>query len=294
MSVDKKVEVDAWMPLWIGKYLADTQRLTRDQHGGYLLLLMAYWRNAGPLEDDDQDLAVIAKASPKEWKELRTRLAKFFTVADGVWRHERFDEELAAAQARAISATKRGKAGAGARWGAKPKQSETDAPSMPEALPNDVLDHCPTPTPSPIPISTTSVTHTHRADARASPTPAAHVCWLMKQAGIGDVNPGNQILAELLKAGATHDEFQAAAQKSVENRKGFAYALGIVRKSRAEAKAMSGEILSGPLPVAESTYQREKRENASKFAPGIAAEAPATAKPTEILESLNVVSIGSR
>lgn len=292
MTVDKKT--DAWMPLWIGAYLADTQRLTRDQHGGYLLLLMAYWRNNGPLEDDDVELAQIAKASPKEWKDLRPRLAKFFTVADGVWRHKRVEEELAAAKTRSTNATKKAKAGAEARWGAKPKQPETDAPSMPQALPKDVLNHCPTPTPSPTPIPTTSVAHTHNADAGDPPSPTARVCWLMKQAGIADVNPGNQVLVELLKAGATNDEFQAAAAKAVENHKGFAYALGIVRKSRVEAKAMAGTIHTGPMPVTESTYQRERRELASKFAPGISSEAPTTYQPTEILESLNVIAIGSR
>lgn len=293
MTVDKKT--DAWMPLWIGAYLADTQHLSRDEHGAYFLLLMAYWRNAGPLQDDDKRLAAIVKATPKEWKTLRTTMAEFFTVANGRWQQKRVDQELAAAKDRSDNSTRKAKAAAEARWGDKRKQSPPDAPSMPGALPEVVLDDCPTPTPSPTPLFTTSVAHTHNADASAPPSPTARVCWLMKQAGIADVNPGNQVLVELLKAGATNDEFQAAAEKAVENHKGFAYALGIVRKSRVEAKAMAGTIHTGPLPTTESTYQREKRENASKFAPGIAAEGPtAGAPPTEFLEITNVVAIENR
>lgn len=147
---DKKT--DAWMPLWIGAYLADTQHLTRDEHGAYFLLMMAYWRNKGPLQDDDKRLASIVKASPKEWKALRQVMSEFFTVNDGSWRQKRIDAELAGAGDRQDAAQRKAKAAAEARWGKYPKQPPSNAPSMPQALPEDMHEECPTPSPTPLGI----------------------------------------------------------------------------------------------------------------------------------------------
>lgn len=111
------MKTDAWMPLWIGSYLADTQHLARDEHGGYLLLIMAYWRTGTPLPDDDKRLAAIARATSKEWKVLRPVMAEFFTVADGLWRHKRIDQELEGAANNRAQKSAAGKASAAKRWG---------------------------------------------------------------------------------------------------------------------------------------------------------------------------------
>jgi hypothetical protein len=53
------------MPLYVGDYLADTGRLTTEQPGAYLLLILDYWRN-GALPDDSI-LATICGLSATAW-----------------------------------------------------------------------------------------------------------------------------------------------------------------------------------------------------------------------------------
>lgn len=121
---------DDWMPLHIGPYLADTTNLTRDQHGAYLLLLMAYWRRGGPLPADDGQLAAMAKASPAEWRKLKPVISPLFVEVDGQWRQKRADEELAKAKERVEGAVAAGKAGAAARWR---KHSDSNSDRITEA-----------------------------------------------------------------------------------------------------------------------------------------------------------------
>lgn len=141
-------KTDAWMPLWIGAYLADTMKLTTVQHGAYFLLLISYWRERAPLVDDDEELRSITKTERAEWKRMRPVMAKFFRVSDGVWWHKRVEAEIAAADERAKKSSEKAKKAAEARWGAPDKQTSSNAPSMPGALPKDMHGECPTPSPS--------------------------------------------------------------------------------------------------------------------------------------------------
>ncbi len=140
-------KTDAWMPLWIGAYLADTQHLSRDEHGGYLLLLMAYWRSAAPLPNDDKRLAAIAKATPKEWKALRPVLAEFFAVTAEIWTHKRVEIELASAGKKKTDAVAKAAAAAAARWAKE--HASSNAPSIAPSSPQALLGPCPTPSPTP-------------------------------------------------------------------------------------------------------------------------------------------------
>jgi uncharacterized protein YdaU (DUF1376 family) len=140
----KSAKPDTWMPLVIGDYKKDTGRLTRDLHGGYLLLIMEYW-TTGPLADDDAELAAIVLATPREWKAIRPKLARFFQIDAGIWRHKRIDAELAEATERKARESEKGRAGAAARWGNKdgPGNPTGNARGKARAKP----EQCPPPSP---------------------------------------------------------------------------------------------------------------------------------------------------
>lgn len=122
------MKTDIWMPLYIGDYLADTMRLSTEQHGAYILMLMEYWRS-GPLPDDDEELAAMTKLPLSQWRKHRKKLVRFFAIQEGYWRHKRVDEELAAAAARREAASKNGKKGGRPR---KQTESQPKAKQKPE------------------------------------------------------------------------------------------------------------------------------------------------------------------
>lgn len=75
---------NAWMPLYVGDYLADTMHLSGAEHGAYLLLLMHAWRT-GPLPDDNTRLAAIARTEPSSWRRMASSIRAFFdTTEDGL------------------------------------------------------------------------------------------------------------------------------------------------------------------------------------------------------------------
>lgn len=135
-------KVDAWMPLWIGDYLADTMSLTTEQHGAYLLILMAYWRNRGPLAVED--LPAISRLGVR-WPRVKPKLERFFVSRESLWIHGRADYELAEALTRSDNAKAKAIKASNARW-SNPPDATSNAPSIPQAMPA----LCPSPSPSPL------------------------------------------------------------------------------------------------------------------------------------------------
>lgn len=83
-----------YMKLHIADYLADTQHLTTQEHGAYLLLLMNYWQTEKPLNNKRGRLKSVVRLSTEEWKEVEITLSEFFTVEDDLWKHGRVEAEL--------------------------------------------------------------------------------------------------------------------------------------------------------------------------------------------------------
>ena len=74
----------AAIPLFADAYLADTMHLTTEEHGAYLLLLMAAWRQDDcSLPDDDRKLARIVGLTARKWSAIRGTILEFWTVEDG-------------------------------------------------------------------------------------------------------------------------------------------------------------------------------------------------------------------
>ena len=140
-------KVDLWMPLYIGDYLSATNRLTTEQHGAYMLLIMDYWKH-GSLPNDDAVLAQITRMTPDAWSNARGILEAFFEVCDKHWKHGRIEKEMAAANSNKEAASNRGKAGAAARWGKK--NASSNASSNAQAIPEQWMSDGTSPSPSPI------------------------------------------------------------------------------------------------------------------------------------------------
>ena len=83
-----------YMKLYPADYLADTNHLTTEEHGAYLLLLMNYWQSGKPLDNRKGQLAKIARLSNERWAIVEQTLASFFTIRRGIWSHQRVENDL--------------------------------------------------------------------------------------------------------------------------------------------------------------------------------------------------------
>jgi uncharacterized protein YdaU (DUF1376 family) len=112
-----------FMQLYVADYLGDTRHLTTEQHGAYMLLLMAMWRAGGSLPDDDAKLARMVGLTPARWARISDDVLAFFQTDGTRLSHKRVTAELEKSQR-----TSEARSQAGAR-GAEAKSLKTQEPT---------------------------------------------------------------------------------------------------------------------------------------------------------------------
>lgn len=85
----------AYLPLFTGDYLRDTQHLSMSEHGAYLKLLMHCWDQKGPAPLDERKLMGICNArSTDEIEAMRRVLTEFFVRLEDGWYNDRMQREI--------------------------------------------------------------------------------------------------------------------------------------------------------------------------------------------------------
>lgn len=196
---------DAWMPLYFGAYLTDTMHLTTEQHGAYLLMLMAAWKLGGSLPDDDVQIASIARLPVSRWRRARPIIEPFWKISGGRWSQKRLGAELDKARQYVESQSEKGKKGgrgnkAGEKLDVKPDESRGKAGAKPTE----------TPLPSPTPRSRTrSNPLSADADGEFEKFWSTYPRKTAKQAALKafrKINPDADLLAFILKSIAAHTQ----------------------------------------------------------------------------------------
>ena len=84
------------IPLFPDAYLRDTMHLTTEEHGAYVLLLMAAWGTADcTLPNDEKRLAALVKMPVARWRKIAPTILEFWTIDRGRISQKRLLKEWA-------------------------------------------------------------------------------------------------------------------------------------------------------------------------------------------------------
>lgn len=217
----------------IGDYLKATSHLSLLEHGVYTRLMDVYYTREAAIPETEVSRLIGAR-SKDEKAALAAVLREFFVLTtDGSHSQPRCDREIA----RYADKQRKAAASANARWSKPKTHSEGSANAMRTHSEGNAHHTPDTSNQTPDPIQNT---HT------LSSTAAGRVCLAMKGEGISDPSPGHPDLLALIEAGASDAEFRHAAATSVAKGKGFAYAIGTLKRQRSEAARLT--LHQGAMP----------------------------------------------
>jgi len=127
-----KLDVNIWMPLYIGDLLRDTAGMTTEMIGAVVLLYVRIWSKGSSLPDNNEKLARICQMPTERFAEIREEISILFDVQDGYWTHHNLLVEHDKWVEARIRKSEAARVAANKRWDGE-KKSEKD----PRGLPDD-------------------------------------------------------------------------------------------------------------------------------------------------------------
>lgn len=129
-----------FMQLYVSDYLGDTLHLTTEQHGAYMLLLLAMWNGGGDLPADPKFLCRVTRCTASRWARIGADVMAFFTVENGRLTNARLGLELKKAQEKSIQRAVFGSQGGKAKALKDNKPALAKATGLPCHLPEPEPD----------------------------------------------------------------------------------------------------------------------------------------------------------
>ena len=211
----------------------------------------------------------IVVRSKSEISAVAQVLGEFFLQTPTGWYHDRCEEEIAAYRGNTSAKSLAGKASAEAKRlrrlaallagaereaNAEPKATEQDGNSDSTEFQQDGNSDSTDGQRNSTNLNQNQNLNqnTHTAPAVDQPPDGVDVpvcvlvCQKMQEAGIGDANASDKVLAVLLEKGADVAMFVDAAAVAVGKNKGFAYAVGIVQNKMTAAAALANTAMAVP------------------------------------------------
>ncbi|MDY6551180.1 hypothetical protein [Acinetobacter faecalis] len=153
-----------WMPLYIGDLQAKFTRLSSEQVGATLFLMMDFWKN-GPIPSEPNILMSVTKLTSPKTKSLITtlKILNLFEEVNGFIQSNYITTLKEQAILNQKMKSERGKLAAQARWNKSSSNadaSDSECSSNAQAL----LKECPSPSPSPLPSSSSSSSSQRKDD----------------------------------------------------------------------------------------------------------------------------------
>lgn len=251
---------DAWMPWFIGNYLRDTASLTTEQHGALMLLKLAMWPQGGRIPLDDHELAAITRLSPARWKLQRTRLMRFFRIADEYL----IDDEMVAEYAHATEVYRK-RVESGKKGGRPP---EPDLFEGTERFPERGAERTPGSPPQGQPQPQPPSSPNNDASGEISEAPVSDralaslrkVCKELAKQGV-DTSTSDPYLRAALAEGFTADDVIALARTRKGAGKSTPYLLSTLRGQRVDAQqATPATPIVIPVDPKSAELERELEE----------------------------------